>query len=199
VVVLPFEDLRGNFVQDEYWKIAIPLVPSGETIYDRPETVEDPEPVDLVRFDPPTDFAKATTAELREAQLFSSVVFGKNEEMPPADLVFRGRLQSTQWKRWITTYGLGPFGVIPWMLGAPMGETTTTVEMDLQLTPVNDPSRVLWSMVMQFEGKETDGPYYGLENAVESYPDALQEALRPAIIDLVQLVETSPERLQPES
>ena len=40
VVVLPFEDLRGNKVKDEYWKAAIPLVLYGDLEYDRPEEVE---------------------------------------------------------------------------------------------------------------------------------------------------------------
>ena len=52
VVVLPFEDLRGTTVREEYWKAAIPLSLSGETEYDRPEEAQKPEQVDVVRFDP---------------------------------------------------------------------------------------------------------------------------------------------------
>ena len=48
---------------------------------------------------------------------------------------------------------------------------------------------------MEFKGKKWDSPYYNLEEAVETYPLALQESLRPAILDLVELAEEDPERL----
>ena len=194
-VVMPFEDLRGNSVKEEYWKAAIPIVRYGETRYDRPEEAVSPEQVDVINFEPTNDFAKATVAELQEAGLFSSVVFAQDGKVPPADLVFRGRLQSTEWERRLDTYFLGPIGVIFWFLGMPMGQTETSVELDLRLTPANDPSRVLWSMAMEYEGEKSDSPYYNLEDAVQSYPGALQEALRPAIIDLVELADEDPGRL----
>jgi hypothetical protein len=50
---------------------------------------------------------------------------------------------------------------------------------------------------MEFEGKQLDSPYYGLEAAVESYPMAIQEALKPAIADLVGLANQDPSRLLP--
>ena len=37
---------------------------------------------------------------------------------------------------------------------------------------------------MEFEGREVDGLYYGLEDSVLSYPVALQDALRDVIRDL---------------
>lgn len=197
VIVLPLEDLRGNGVKEEYWKATIPLVPYGDTHYQRPEAVANPEEVDVVKLDPPNDFAKAIVAEFNQAQIFSSVSFAKDESHQPADLVFRGRLRSTDWNRRLYTYLLGPVGVVFWMLGLPMSETSTALELDLRLTPLNDPSKVLWNMTMEYEGSHFDGPYYGLENAVESYPEALQEALKPAIADLVGLANQDPNRLMP--
>ncbi len=196
-VVLPLEDLRGEEVKEEYWKAAIPLVPYGDTRYERPEDAEKPEEVDVVRFDPPHDFAKAIAAELNQAGIYSSVKYAEEERQDPADVAFRGRLRSTEWKRRLYTYLLGPVGVVFWILGLPMSETTTGLELDLSLTPINDPKRVLWNMTMDFEGKQLDGPYYGLETAVESYPLALQEALKPAIADLVGLASKDPNRLMP--
>ena len=195
VVVLPFEDLRGNTVKDEYWKAAIPLVLYGELEYDRPEEVEKPEEVDEVRFEPPKDFAQATAMELRESGIFSSVVYAGDGKAPTSDLVFRGIIRSTNWERRLYTYLLGPLGTIFWIVGIPMGEHTTTVELDLRLTPASNPSISVWEMSMEFKGKKWDSPYYNLEEAVETYPLALQEALRPAILDLVELAEEDPERL----
>lgn len=79
-----------------------------------------------------------------------------------------------------------------------MGESTTGLELDLRLSPATDPSTVVWEMSMDYEGKKWDSPYYNLEEAVQSYPEALQEALRPAISDLVQLANEDPERLFPK-
>ncbi|MDT7042034.1 hypothetical protein [Candidatus Nitronereus thalassa] len=190
LVVLPLEDLRGNKVQDEYWKVAIPLVPHGVASYDRPETVVDPEEVDELFFDPSKDFARALADEIREAKIFSSVTFAGGESPPSSDYVLRGRLHSTKWERRLTTYLLGPLGTVFWMIGLPMGETTTEVEMDLRLTPTGDPSQVLWSFAMKFQGAVNDGVYYGLEESVQSYPVALQDSFRPAIIDLAEKSKT---------
>ena len=190
LAVLPLEDLRGTGVREEYWRVAIPLVPHGVTSYDRPETVMDPEHIDELLFDPPKDFARALADEIREANIYSTVTFSEDQTPPPSDYVLRGRLHSTRWERRLTTYLLGPLGTVLWMAGLPMGETTTEVEMDLRLTPAGDPSQVLWSFAMKFRGSEIDGTYYGLGDSVQSYPVALQDALRPAIRDLADKAKT---------
>lgn len=195
VVVLPFEDLRGNTVKDEYWKAAIPFILYGELEYDRPEEVKDPEQVDEVKFDPPKDFAEATAKELQESGVFSSVEYVGDGTTPISDLVFRGSIRSTNWKRDLYTYLLGPMGTVFWVFGIPMGQHTTTVELDLRLTPASNPSVAVWEMSMEFKGKKWDSPYYNLEEAVETYPFALQEALKPAVLDLVDLAEKDPDRI----
>ena len=184
LVVLPLVDQRGKEIQEEYWKVAIPLVPSGSTYYDRPEDVKNPEHIDRVQFHPPQDFARALTDEIREAKIFSSVAFAEKSSGAASEYVLQGRLHSTRWERSITTYLLGPLGTVFWMIGLPMGQTDILVEMDLQLTPATDSSKVLWSFSMEFHWWDLDGVYYGLANEVNSYPTALQEALRPAIRDL---------------
>jgi hypothetical protein len=184
VVVLPLVDQRGKEVKEEYWRVAIPLVPSGATAYDRPEDVKDAEQIDEVQFTPSEDFARALADEIREAKIFSSVAYAGNVAPPSSEYVLEGRLRSTRWERSITTYLFGPLGTIFWMLGLPMGQTDISVEMDLQLKATADPSKVLWSFSMEYKGWDLDGIYYGLANEVNSYPTALQEALRPAITDL---------------
>lgn len=196
-IVLPLEDLRGQGVKEEYWKAAIPLIPYADAMYDRPETAENPEEIDVMRFDPPQDFARAIAAEISHAGLYSSVTYAQDGRQEPAEVAFRGRLRSTEWKRRLYPYLMGPLGTVFWILGLPMSETTTGLSLDLRLTPVNDPEKVLWNMTMDFEGKQFDSPYYGLEAAVESYPLALQEALKPAIADLVSLSKQDPSRLMP--
>ncbi len=197
LVVLPLNDVRGTEEQVEYWKVAIPLVPSGKTFYDQPETALKPEPVDEVRFNPPRDFSRALADEIREANVFSSVAFADTSTAITSDLVLHGNLRSTRWERDITTYLLGPMGTVFWFIGLPLGKITTNLEMDLQITPAGNPSKVLWNFTMEFQAKEYDGPYYGLEEAVKSYPAALQGSLRPIIIDLIEYAEKHPDVLRP--
>ncbi len=197
LAVFPLEDLRGTVVRDNYWKVAIPFVPYAVVAeHDRPETVPHPEPIDEVLFDPSSDIARAVAAEIRNANIFSSVTFhdGDHQQTPPNDFVLRGRLYSTRWARTLSTYLLGPFGTLAWMAGLPMGVTTTGVVMDVQLTSADDPSRVLWGFAMDFEGQVWDGAYYGLDESVIRYPQAVQEGLRPAMSDLVRAMSAHAQR-----
>ncbi len=187
LVVVPLEDKRGTEVREEYWAAVIPFVPQTVTVYDRPEMVSDPEPVDKVTFSPSRDFSRALADEIRKTNIFSSVTFvDQDQPMPSSDFILQGRLYSTRWERNISTYLLGPAGTLLWMTGLPMGTTETDVEMDLRLTQVGEPDNVLWGLAMEFEAQETDSLYYGLEDSVTNYPKALQEGLRLALKDLVE-------------
>ena len=194
LVVVPLDDKRGTEVREQYWAAVIPFVPHASTTYDRPETIESPAAVDEVSFAPSRDFARALADEIRKTNIFSSVTFvDRDQPMPPSDFVLQGRLYSTRWERHISTYGLGPAGTLLWIAGLPMGTTETDVEMDLLLTPAGEPDNVLWGLAMEFEARETDTLYYGLEDSVTNYPRALQEGLRLALEDLV---EKAPARLK---
>jgi len=197
VIVLPLEDLRGNVKKDEYWKVTIPLIPYGDRKYERPETAENPEEIDVIRFDPPNDFAKAIASELSQAGVFSSVKFVPDEKQEVADLVLRGNIKATDWERRLTTWGFGPVGVVFWIFAAPMSWTTTTLEMDISLTPANDPNKVLWRQKMIAEGSWTDGIYYNLGEPAELFPESLQEALKEAVDDLVNIANQNPQQLMP--
>ena len=199
LVVLPLKDHRGRETQSEYWRAAVPLIPYGSTTYERPENAAEPVPADVVAFDPTQDFARALADEVRESGVFTSVTFAEGGDIPSTDFVLRGNLHSTRWERNITTYLLGPLGTVFWAVGMPMGNTTTSVGMDLELTPARDPSKVLWRFTMEVEWWQLDGPYYGLEKAIQSYPRALQDALRPAVTDLVEKAETRAKFLLPEA
>ena len=194
LVVLPLVDKRGTEVREQYWASMIPFVPHASSTYDRPETIEDLAPVDKLTFSPTRDFARALADEIRKTNVFSSVTFvDQDQPLPPSDYVLNGRLYSTRWERHISTYGLGPAGTLLWMAGLPMGTTRTEVEMFVHLIPVGEPDNVLWGFAMEFEAKETESLYRGLEDSVMNYPKGLQDALRLATKDLV---EKAPERLK---
>src|SRR5256885_2364708 len=198
VAVLPLRDLRGATVERESWRVALPLVPYAVDSFDRPETLHDPERVRLIHIRPSPNFAMAIANELRHAGIFSTVAIAESLTTKP-DLVLSGTIHSTNWRRSFTTYGLGPIGPLVWILGAPIGKATNTVAMDLQLTPQNEPSRAMWQFTMEFEDSHLFGIYYGMEESVENYANAVQETLKPAISNLVKIATEHPELLRPGS
>ena len=195
LVVVPLDDKRGTEMREQYWAAAIPFIPHATAVYDRPEMVSSPSPVDEVSFSPSRDFARAMAEEIRKTNIFTSVTFvDKDQPLPPSDFVLRGRLYSTRWERNISTYLLGPAGTVLWVAGLPLGTTETDVEMFAQIARAGEPDNVLWGFAMEFEAKETDSLYRGLEDSVTNYPRGLQEGLRLAIEDLVK---KAPTRLKP--
>ena len=196
VAVLPLRDQRGATIQRGSRLLPLPLVPYVVNSFDRPETVQDPEGVQLIHMNPSRDFAMAIANELRHAGIFSTVAFAESLTTKP-DLVLSGTIRSTNWRRDFTTYGLGPLGPLVWILGAPMGKATNTVAMDLQLTPASDPSRLVWQFTMEYQDGHLFGIYYGMERSVENYATAVQETLKPAISNLVKLATEHPELFRP--
>ena len=192
VAVLPLRDARGTATQSYGWLAAIPLVPYGVNSSDRPETAEDPRPVHIVTMNPTKDLSRAVADEFRNAAIFSSVTFAEDSNPAGADLVLTGTLRSTEWRRSITTYGLGPIGPLLWILGAPIGNGGNSLVMDYRLTPANDPSRILWNFSMEFEDKHLIGIYLGLEKAGDDYARAVQEAIRQALADLMKVAVEKP-------
>ncbi len=193
VAVLPLRDERGTATQSYGWLAAIPLVPYGVNSSDRPESAQDPGPAPIVKMDPTKDFPRAVADELRNASIFSGVTFAENNDPAGADLVLAGTLRSTKWRRSTTTYGLGPVGPLLWILGAPIGNGTSTVVMDYNLTPANDPSRILWAFSMEAEDQHIIGIYLGLEDGGEGYARAVQEASRQVVPDLIKVAAERPD------
>lgn len=195
LVVVPLDDKRGTEVREQYWAAVIPFIPHASTVYDRPEEASNPAPVDKVSFAPTRDFARALADEIRQTNVFSSVTFvDEDQPLPPSDFVLRGQLHSTRWERHISTYLLGPAGTVLWVAGLPMGTTATEVEMSVHVTPAGEPDNALWGLAVEFEAREVESLYRGLEDAVMNYPKGLQDALKLAVKDLV---EKAPERLKP--
>ncbi len=195
LVVVPLTDKRGTEMREQYWAAVIPFTSHATAVYDRPETIPNPNPADEVSFDPSRDFARALADEIRKTNIFSSVTFvDQDQPLPASDFVLQGRLYSTRWERNISTYLLGPAGTVLWLAGLPLGTTETDVEMFAQITRAGEPDNVLWGFAMEFEAQETDSLYSGLEDSVTNYPRGLQEGLRLAIEDLV---EKAPTRLKP--
>ena len=195
VAVQPLRDLRGENANESSWMVAIPLVPYGVDSFDRPENYETLEGAPLIRMTPSRDFARAIADELRNAGVFSSVTY-EDGNAPAADLVLTGSVKTTGWRRAYTTYMLGPVGPLLWMLGAPIATTTNRVVIDLQLAPAGS-AQTLWKFSIEFEDRHVIGAYYGSSESVENYSEAVQEATKLALEDLVKRATQTPEALQP--
>ena len=197
VSVKPFRDIRGEKVEQESWKVLIPFYPYAADAFDRPETAAAPEGGAAVKINPSQDFARAVADELRNAGVFSSVTFAEGAGSDGADLVLNGTIRSSSGRRTLTTYMLGPIGAIFWVLGAPMGNASSVVEMDVQLAPASNPARTLWQYTMQYKAERLIGIYYGREESVENYATAVQDTLRPALADLVKIAAERPGLFRP--
>jgi len=57
----------------------------------------------------------------------------------------------------------------------------------------------VWQFTMEFEDSHLFGIYYGMEQSVENYANAVQESLKPAISNLVKIATEHPELLRPAS
>ena len=197
IAVPPLKDERGTTNEtSSYWPVALPMVPYAERTFERPESLQDPEHVDTIEFDPPRDLSKAIASELNQAGIFSSVTYTEQPDPSNADFVLEGTLGSTTWSRRVTTYGFGGLGTVFWFLGAPIGTNTGALEINLRLVPINDRSTTLWSFRMQFNSQHVEGPYYNLEESVLKYPRALQYGLEVAVNDLNRLAKERPEAFQ---
>lgn len=197
VAVPPLKDERGTTNEtSSYWPVAVPFVPYADRTFERPETLEDPEYVDRIEFDPPRDLSKAIASELQKAGVFESVAYTEETNPSNADLVLEGTLRSTTWSRRVTTYGFGGVGTVFWFLGAPIGTNKGALELDLRLVPVDDRATTLWSFRMQFNNQHVEGPYYRLRESVLKYPRGLQHGLEVAAGDLNRLAKERPELFQ---
>lgn len=86
--------------------------------------------------------------DLRSSGLFEDVLFiGANEETPACDYVLEGKLSSTEFDVYATSYMLGFVGVALWFLPIPMGANAANVEADLRL--LNASGDVVWTDMLK--------------------------------------------------
>lgn len=150
IVVLPFKDSRPTENTSKFFgmpMLLIPLIPYGWADYSRPESPQTVKLQDVMeqeingpvigqainpwQFRPEKDFAEATVEELNWSRLFKGVAF--SEQATDGDLILRGELKSTRYRAKAYTYGLGPLGWFPIMLGAPIGSVSNELDVEFVL------------------------------------------------------------------
>jgi hypothetical protein len=98
----------------------------------------------------PTKMAKRIADDLRQSNLFSDVQFVP-EGAGSADYVLGGLLRSTEFDVNVTSYMLGPAGVLLWLLPIPVGSDTADVVIDLMLRDAQ--GNLVWQFPLNGNGR----------------------------------------------
>jgi hypothetical protein len=98
----------------------------------------------------PSSFARAIADDLAAAALFESVDYVGASEPTGHRYVLDGVMRKTPLEWDVTSFCLGPAGVLLWLLPIPMAKTSASADVDLTLT--EQPSgRVVWKHTLHSE------------------------------------------------
>jgi len=95
--------------------------------------------------------SEVISSDLAASGLFREVRYIGDDPIPPgADYVLEGKLESTEFDVYHTSYMLGMAGVLLWMLPLPMGKNKATVDAELRL--LDRSGHQVWSDKLEGEG-----------------------------------------------
>jgi len=115
----------------------------------------------------PVGMARAIAHDLAQSGLFREVRFAENRaEAAGADLILSGRLNSTEFDVYATSYMLGIAGVLLWLLPIPIGSNAATVEADLVLSDASGAE--LWRHPLEGDASRMFTLYNSAGGAVSS-------------------------------
>lgn len=199
VVVVPLKDSRPTENKTKFFgmpMILLPLIPYGWADYAHPEDpatvkLQDviwggydalfwPNRITAWQFRPERDFAAAATEELSESGFFKEIVF--SEQDAGGDLILRGELKSTRYLAKVYTYGLGPFGFFPPMVGAPIGHVSNELAVEFVLE-----ERVTGASLWRKSYHETrEATFYRYWMPPEFYYDKLFNSIMRDVVKSLQ-------------
>ncbi len=129
VVILPFDDLRGDENHNRIGLSLIPLFPFGWVNYSAPEGAQIHVTSGLwINYKPTEDFPKALAQELTSTGRYKDAYFNFRTD-PAADYVIKGQIINTDYYGEQFTYGLSVYGPLLWLLGLP----AATVDNNLSI------------------------------------------------------------------
>ena len=185
-----FKDQRGNENSTYFWSCIIPLVPYCTATYQRPDTANRFLTAGAYNFRPEADLANAAALEIRQDDIFREVFVTDRAMDPSAQLILRGTIINTDWNGSLYTYMLGPYGSLPWLLGAPLGTAENTLNLQLELVRQSD-AAVLWTDAINQSYSKTEGIYYNYSMDF-GYPEMFRDGMRQAVASLEQYVASQP-------
>lgn len=177
VAVPPFADARPDSNYNLTMLCLLPVIPCGWQKAETPEGVEPHGTSMRWVFKPSEDFAKAMAAELERAGFFQKVFFTYRPN--EGDLVLQGKIVSTKYKWFVLTYGLGFMGAYAWLVGAPVGWTSSRLELEMTLKDSKS-GAVIWQNAGQ--GKKGK-PYWIYYQPSDFYFDNLFAKIARDLVD----------------
>jgi hypothetical protein len=142
-------------------------------------------------FKPTEDFAKASAEELQSSGLFKEVFYSQRES--DGELLFRGRIDSTNYIGSVRSYGLSVYGPLLWIFGLPTGRIENEVVVRLSL--VDHANNTLWSGNYKRNYKVNNAFIYSLPSDFQ-YDILYKSIMMEAIHDLEsKLVDNKKQKL----
>ena len=164
----------------------VPGLPYFTREGERPDETPHGERSFSPNFRPKEHFARALAEELRNRQIFNSVLFAQGAGS--ADLVVHGRLTSTHWENTVYLYGLTFYGaLLLGLFGAPLNGNMVEVAFTLQLEEPQTRT-VLWERSFKKEHATKVGFYYGWREGMLPYDGALKELMPQILAELEQAI-----------
>src|SRR5262245_10097665 len=96
----------------------------------------------------PRSFAQAIATDLGSSGMFREVRFVASEGPDGFDYVLRGAVRETPLRQTASSYCLGIFGVLLWILPLPMQKMSADVTVDLSLTESTS-GTVVWTQTLE--------------------------------------------------
>lgn len=172
----------------------IPLCPFGWVNYQRPDAARGFMSIEEFQFTPSEDLAKAAALSLRHSNLFADAFFTFGGEKNNADLVFEGKIISTDYTGRVFSYGLSVVGPLLWVVGAPAG--TSLNRLTLAFTLKNKANKIIWEYSFDRDDYIVQWLYYRMGRDVTMYSILMQQAMNDAIADLTAKLRANPQILK---
>lgn len=184
IAVPPFDEMRGDKNQfGTMFLYLIPLSPCGYINYDRPDAAGWHNTITEFEFNPSEDLAKAAAYSLRKSGLFNDAFFTYGGDKDKAQLLLLGNIYSTEYTGTQWSYGLSVFGPMLWTIGLPLGTSSNTLILELQVSTTKS-GKVLWTKKYDVSKKITQGLYYKMGHDVRGYSYLMQEIMNDAVKEI---------------
>ena len=179
VAVPPFADQRPSENGNYILTYLIPLMPYGWQDFNTPESVQMHCNSGLWTFRPNEDFAKAVAEELNNTSLFKEVFF--TYKTSDADLILRGRINSTKYDCKVISYFLSIWGPLLWFIGFPASYVENQLFLSFQLVDQRT-DEIIWERSFsKLQGKIS--LIYSLQSDF-LYDSFLKEMMKEAIPEI---------------
>jgi hypothetical protein len=190
VSITVLEDLRDSDNTDYTLVGWIPLVPYGKGHFSRPETTFK---YSFKGLKPREDFAKAIYAEIKQNNLFQTVLVIPQNIPPKAGLVITGTIKKARMDTTITFYGISFLGRALWVIGLPIGKVYNGLDIHFEMRRLSD-GAVVWEHDIKGDWNTIIGAYYG------SYQDEpytginkiLRQGLHDGILKMSEDIKNKP-------